>query len=72
MICQYATKIDKNINHCSLGLYGGKPSNGTCQNCIKRGENNESFARDLFAAANRSHPAKIQRISGCCDRADQA
>ena len=56
---------------CKLGLYGGYPSPGVCQNCIKLGENNPEFARTLKERYKRSHPAGVSKISGCCDRADQ-
>ena len=69
--CPHATPLGQS-NSCALGLYGGRPSQGTCQQCMALGQNNEDFARDLFARADRSHPANRPRISGCCDRADQA
>jgi hypothetical protein len=72
MTCPHATPISRDINRCALGLYGGKPSRGVCGRCIAAGENNADFAADLLARAQRSHPAARPRLSGCCDRADQA
>jgi hypothetical protein len=54
---------------CKLGMYGGMPSKGICERCIERGQNNEEYAKELFAKAERSHPSGVARISGCCDSA---
>lgn len=70
MNCPFWTKL-RDHGRCSLGLYGGRPSRGTCERCISRGENNEEFARNLFERQKTSHPQNTPRISGCCDRADQ-
>ena len=72
MICQYQKKLSKEFCHCDLGLYGGKPSLGACQNCTTQGHNNQAFADSLVARAKVSHPVDRPRLSGCCDRADQA
>jgi hypothetical protein len=68
MTCPHATP-HREYNACALGLYGGKPSRGTCQSCIAKGQNNEAHAKELFAKAERTHPANRPRISGCCDSA---
>jgi len=39
---------------------------------MARNENNKEYADKLFAAYAKSHPEGMERISGCCDRADQA
>ena len=69
MTCPHITATTKEYNACALGLYGGKPSHGTCKVCIAKGQNNESHARELFARAERTHPSTAPRISGCCDSA---
>jgi predicted Zn-ribbon and HTH transcriptional regulator len=45
--CQYAISISDHVNTCSLKLYGGRPSKGTCAICIERGENNLEFASKI-------------------------
>lgn len=70
--CPHAKPLDFDAVQCGLGLYGGRPSLGTCLACAERGENNEQFAAALFARAEKAHPAHRPRVSGCCDRADQA
>jgi hypothetical protein len=72
MNCPHAKPINASVNECALGLYGGRPSAGTCLRCLGKGENTPEFAAALFARAERSHPSARRRISGCCDRADQA
>jgi hypothetical protein len=69
MTCPHITASTKEYNACALGLYGGKPSHGTCQACIAKGQNNEAHAKELFAKAERTHPTNRTRISGCCDSA---
>jgi hypothetical protein len=69
MICQNITAFSKEFNYCKLGLYGGKPSHGTCAYCIERGENNEEFAKELFAKSEKTHPSNQPRVTGCCDSA---
>jgi hypothetical protein len=54
---------------CKLGMYGGMPSAGMCKQCIERGQNNEFYAKELFARAEQSHPSTAKRVSGCCDSA---
>lgn len=44
MICQYATSVSEYANSCGLGLYGGQPSIGVCNHCVKIGDNNKEFA----------------------------
>jgi hypothetical protein len=72
MNCPHATPMTREINRCALGLYGGKPSKGVCGRCMRQGQNNSEYAAALFARADRTHPAHRPRLSGCCDRADQA
>jgi len=69
MTCPHITASTKEYNACGLGMYGGKPSHGTCKVCISKGQNNESYAKELFAKAERSHPSSAPRVSGCCDSA---
>jgi hypothetical protein len=68
MTCSHSTH-HREYNACALGLYGGKPSHGTCQQCIAKGQNNESFAKELFARTEQAHPSSQHKISGCCDSA---
>jgi hypothetical protein len=58
-----------NNGTCKLGLHGGSPLKGNCLACIKSGENNEKYAKELFERYERSHPSNVARISGCCDSA---
>jgi hypothetical protein len=69
MTCEHITASAKEYNACGLGMYGGKPSHGTCKLCIERGQNNEQHAAELAARAERSHPSTAKRVSGCCDSA---
>lgn len=62
---------DTGRRFCSLGLHGGRPYIGECNACISKGQNNEQFANELKARRARSHPESAEKISGCCDRADQ-
>jgi hypothetical protein len=39
---------------------------------MKRGANTPEAKAAFDAKADRAHPANRKRISGCCDRADQA
>lgn len=69
MTCPHITATTREYNVCALGLYGGKPSHGTCARCMERGENNPAYATALAARAETSHPANAPRASGCCDSA---
>ena len=69
MTCPHITTTTKEYNACALGLYGGKPSHGTCKVCIAKGQNNAEYAKELFEKAERTHPSNRPRISGCCDSA---
>jgi hypothetical protein len=61
---------NKNKNPiCLLNYHGGFPSNDTCIDCIKSELNNEKSAKTLFEKYEKSHPAGVDRISGCCDSA---
>jgi hypothetical protein len=71
-ICQYRKERFNLASICELGLYGGKVTDGTCRRCISRSENTPEFAKSLLKLAEKSHPSHLARISGCCDRADQA
>jgi hypothetical protein len=44
MTCSHTTSTTREYNACGLGLYGGRPSQGTCTRCIERGENTPEFA----------------------------
>jgi hypothetical protein len=39
---------------------------------MKRGDNTPEAKAAFDAKAERSHPSTRPRLSGCCDRADQA
>jgi len=69
MTCPHTTSTTREYNACGLGLYGGKPSHGTCSRCIEHGENTPEFAQALNARAEQSHPSSQRKISGCCDSA---
>jgi hypothetical protein len=69
MKCEHITASFKEFNVCALGMYGGKPSHGTCKLCIERGQNNPKHAAELAARAERSHPPTARKVSGCCDSA---
>ena len=67
--CPHWTRArDRGQGVCALGLYGGNPWVGNCTACIAAGENTPGFAAELFARAERTHPANREKISGCCDR----
>jgi len=63
---------DRGQFDCDLGYYGGKPWLGNCNDCMKRGANTPEAKAVLDARADKAHPASRARLSGCCDRADQA
>jgi hypothetical protein len=69
MTCPHISISAKEYNACGLGMYGGKPSHGTCKLCIANNQNNPQHAAELFARAERSHPSTAKRVSGCCDSA---
>jgi hypothetical protein len=69
MTCPHITTSAKEYNACALGMYGGRPSHGTCNRCIERNQNNPQHAAELAARAERSHPSTAKRVSGCCDSA---
>ena len=71
--CEFLAKPRKSmVGVCSLGLYGGRPTVTECQRCLSAGENNPDTKAAADQLANRTHPLTANRISGCCDRADQA
>jgi len=69
MTCPHITTSAKEYNACGLGLYGGKPSHGTCAQCMAKGENTPEFAQALSSRFEQSHPSSQRKISGCCDSA---
>jgi hypothetical protein len=70
MTCPHQISMDRTgRGKCALGLYGGKPWLGNCRDCQKAGENTPEFAAELFARGAKSHPGDRQKISGCCDDA---
>ena len=73
MTCIYQYRArDRGQFQCSLGWFGGRPWLGNCLDCMKRGDNTTEAKAAFDAKAERTHPASRKRISGCCDRADQA
>jgi hypothetical protein len=70
--CKFRAPRPRQAALCLLNLYGGKVTDGTCRRCIRLGQNNPQYAAELFARAERTHPSNRPRLSGCCDRADQA
>ena len=73
MTCAYQSRIrDRGQFTCALEWYGGTPWLGNCLDCINRGENTPEAKAAFDARADKTHPANRKRISGCCDRADQA
>jgi hypothetical protein len=69
MTCPHTISTTREYNACGLGLYGGRPSHGTCARCVERGENIPEFAQALSERAEQSHPSSQRKISGCCDSA---
>ena len=71
--CIYRSRTrERGQFECSIGWYGGHPWLGNCLECINRGENTLEAKAAFDARADKTHPANRKRISGCCDRADQA
>ncbi len=71
--CQHQSRAGKTGQfNCALGWYGGKPWLRNCLDCLARGDNTPKAKAAFEAGAERSHPANRERLSGCCDRADQA
>jgi hypothetical protein len=72
--CKYRIKKPnlKSTVVCELKLYGGLVTDGTCRRCIKLNQNNPEYAASLRERYKKSHPSGVARLSGCCDRADQA
>lgn len=70
--CKFRGDKLKHVYLCKLNFYGGQVTDGMCRKCIAANENNEDYARSLFLREQKSHPHGVKRISGCCDRADQA
>ena len=56
-------------NKCSLGWYGGNPTEKNCLYCMAANRNNEEAKKISDAKAERTHPSNRARISGCCDSA---
>jgi hypothetical protein len=57
---------------CALGWYGGRPWLGNCNKCVEAARNTVEAKTAFDAKAERAHPGARPRLSGCCDRADQA
>ena len=73
MTCAHQSRTrDRGQFACALGWYGGRPWLGKCTDCMGRGDNTPEAKAAADAQADRSHPAHQPRLSGCCDRADQA
>jgi hypothetical protein len=71
--CSYQSRTaDRGQFNCALGWYGGRAWLGNCQDCLKRGDNTPEAKAAFDASGNRAHPPDRARLSGCCDRADQA
>jgi hypothetical protein len=70
--CSYAYARQRDEIVCLLGWYGGLPSEENCRACVEEKRNNPDAKLAADAKADRAHPAHRRRISGCCDRADQA
>ncbi len=71
--CPYQSRTrDRGQFTCALGWYGGRPWLGNCADCMRRGDNTPEAKAAADAQAARTHPAHRPRLSGCCDRADQA
>lgn len=68
MTCHYQSR-EKSTGafSCALGMYGGKPYLRNCEECISNGENNSAFADGLRQSSEKSHPASMPPIHGCCD-----
>jgi hypothetical protein len=58
--------------NCALGWHGGFVTLGNCRQCMAEGRNSLEAKSAFDAKAARTHPANRPRLSGCCDRADQA
>jgi hypothetical protein len=73
MNCPYQSRHrDRGQFTCALGWYGGHPWLGNCFECLKRGDNTPEAKAAFDTSSERTHPSNRKRISGCCDRADQA
>jgi hypothetical protein len=73
MTCPHQSRTrDRGQFTCALGWYGGRPWLGNCRDCLTEGRNTPEAKAAADARADRSHPANRPRLSGCCDRADQA
>lgn len=55
------------LGACDLGLFGGKPYEWNCRECIAAGENNPNYAAILRRAHEATHPPSQAPVSGCCD-----
>lgn len=71
--CPYRSrKGDEGQFHCSIGIYGYRPYYKHCLDCVTSGNNTPEYAEFLRQRGELSHPPDAPRVSGCCDRADQA
>lgn len=50
MNCPHIAAAAREYNECALGLFGGRPSHGTCRYCIERGQNNAAHAASVKSA----------------------
>ncbi len=70
MTCSHQSRTrDRGQFRCGIKLYGGNPWLGNCQACIAKGQNTETYAQELFARTEKTHPSSQHKISGCCDSA---
>jgi hypothetical protein len=73
MTCPHQSRTrDRGQFICALGWYGGRPWLGNCNQCMAAGRNTPEAKAAADAKAEASHPSNRPRLSGCCDRADQA
>jgi hypothetical protein len=73
MICPHQFRTsDRGKFLCGLGWFGGHPWLGNCKECITAGRNTPEAKKLFDAKTELAHPSSRKRISGCCDRADQA
>lgn len=72
MTCIYQSRNrDRGQFFCSLGWYGGRPWLGNCLECQRQKLNTPAAKAAFDERGAKTHPPGRQRISGCCDRADQ-
>jgi hypothetical protein len=57
---------------CLIGWHGGNPNELNCFYCIKNKDNTIEAKTIFDSKMDLAHPPNKQKLSGCCDRADQA